>query len=187
MFAHLPCSQESCCFQLEGHQELPGPRMQESLGQAEPLGLFSAQGGCRARQAGLSLHTPPNPGACFRSSLGGPHAGPPSPSCSLSDPLSAAHRPCDLGKTCFAGSQASSLRNGDRGTRQQPLGGRQGLKAHSAGRCEENLVKGVAASRGGGSAGAGETAGAPARSHCRTQSQSREERGEAPRPLSSGR
>ena len=37
-------------------------------------------------------------------------------------------RPCDLGKTCFPGSQASSLWNGDRGTWQQPLGGPQGAE-----------------------------------------------------------
>lgn len=44
--------------------------------------------------------------------------------------------------------------------------------------------EGAAASRGGGSAGAGETAGTPARSHCRTQSQSRqgEERRRPPLP-----
>ena len=41
---------------------------------------------------------------------------------------SAVHRPCDLGETCFPGSQASSLQNGDRGTWQHPLGGRQGAE-----------------------------------------------------------
>ena len=70
MFVHLPCSWEPHCFWLEGHQELPGPHVQEPLGQAEPLGLFSAQvahrEGCRARQAGLPLHMPPQPGSLLQ-------------------------------------------------------------------------------------------------------------------------
>lgn len=44
---------------------------------------------------------PPNPGACFRSSLGGPHVGPPSPSCSLSDQLRT--DPVTLARPAFLG------------------------------------------------------------------------------------
>ena len=44
----------------------------------------------------------------------------------------AAVRPCDLGKTCLPGNSHS--------------GCGRGLKAHSAGRCKENLVKEAAVS-----------------------------------------
>lgn len=84
---------------------------------------------------------------------GGPMQVPLSPSClasslgrwiwedSHSDPPSAAHKPCGLGKTCYPGPQAPSLRNGERGPWQPPLGGLQGQKPYSVGRCEETLVK----------------------------------------------
>lgn len=110
------------------------------------------------------------------------------PSCFISDPLSAAHRPCDLGKTCLLGLEASScgMETEDPGNSHLGAAGAGGTLSREVRREPE---KGAAASRGGGSAGAGETAGTPARSHCRTQSQSRQERerhaGLSLRPLTS--
>lgn len=87
-------------------------------------------------------------------------------------------RPCDLGKTCLPGSQTSSLRNGDRGTWQQPLGVRQGAEGTLSREMQREPRERSCCFPGAEAvhARAGDTEGTPARSYCRTQSQSRKER-----------
>lgn len=123
--------------------------MQESLGQAEPLGLFSVQGGCRARQTGLPLHTQPQPRSLLQEQSRGSPCGPTesvllafrSSVLPRSDPVTSA-RPAFLGLRLHpCGMETEALGNSHSGC------GR-GLKAHSAGRCKENLVKEAAVSPG---------------------------------------